>query len=172
MKEYIEVGKIVNTHGIKGELKVVPTTDNIKRFDLLKDILVETKEGLVSYTILSVRYLKGFVLLQLENVEDMTQAERLKTCVLKIPKELALPLAEDEYYIGDLYNMKVVTEEGEQLGEIVDILFTGGNDVYVIKDITDSKKKELLIPAIKQCILKVDTQQNIMTVHLLEGLRE
>lgn len=172
MNAYIEVGKIVNTHGIKGELKVIPTTDDIKRFDLLKDILVETKGGLVSYPITSVRYLKGFVLLQLEGIEDMTQAERLKTFILKIPKELALPLQKDEYYIGDLYNMQVVTEDGEKLGEIVDILFTGGNDVYVIKDVTNPSKKELLIPAIKQCILNVDIGQNTMVVHLLEGLRE
>ena len=172
MKEYIEVGKIVNTHGVKGELKVIPTTDDIKRFELLKDILVETKEGLVNYPILSVRYLKSFVLLQLENIEDMTQGERLKNCALKIPKELALPLQKDEYYIGDLYNIKVVTEDGEKLGEIVDILFTGSNDVYVIKDVTNPKSKELLIPAIKQCILNVDTEQNTMIVHLLEGLRE
>jgi len=172
MKEYIEVGKIVNTHGIKGELKILPTTDDIKRFELLKEIYVETKNGLVTYPIDSVRYVKNFVLLKFQGIEDMTQAERLKTCMLKIPKGLALPLAKDEYYMDDLYNMKVETEEGEDLGEIVDILLTAGNDVYVVKNLVNPKAKELLIPAIEDCIVKVDLEQGKMVVHLLEGLRE
>lgn len=172
MKEYIEVGKIVNTHGIKGELKILPTTDDIKRFELLKEIYVETKNGLVTYPIDKVRYVKNFVLLKFQGIEDMTQAEKLKTCMLKIPKALALPLGKDEYYMDDLYNMKVETEEGEDLGEIVDILLTAGNDVYVVKDLANPKAKELLIPAIEDCIVKVDLEQGKMIVHLLEGLRE
>lgn len=172
MNEYIKVGKIINTHGIKGELKILPTTDDIKRFELLNQVYVETKNGLVAYPIDGVRYIKNFVLIKLKGIEDISQAERLKTCVIKIPKALALPLEENEYYIDDLYNMKVVTKEGENLGEIVDILFTASNDVYVVKDIKDPKVKELLIPAIEDCIIKVDIKQKIMTVHLLEGLRE
>ncbi|HHX61023.1 MAG TPA: 16S rRNA processing protein RimM [Epulopiscium sp.] len=172
MSNYMEVGKIVNTHGIKGEFKVIPTTDDIKRFELLKSIFLETKSGLVEFPIVSVRYMKNFVLLKLENIDDMTEAEKYKPCLLKIPKEQALPLKEDEYYVGDLYNMKVVTDEGETLGEIIDILFTGSNDVYVIKNNVDPTVADLLIPAIKDCILKVDLEENIMTVHLLEGLRD
>ena len=171
-EEYMQVGTIVNTHGVKGEMKIMPTTDDVKRFELLKEIFVETKDGLVVYPITSVRYLKNLVLLKLENIDDMTQAERLKTCDIKIPKSLALTLKEDEYYIGDLYNMEVVTKDGEKLGKITDILFTGSNDVYVVKNVIDPGRKDVLIPAIKQCILSVDINENTMIVHLLEGLRE
>lgn len=172
MSEYMEIGQIVNTHGVKGEFKVIPSTDDAKRFELLKTIFVETKNGLVEFPITSVRYMKNFILLKLEGVEDMTEAEKHKTCLLKIPKEDALPLGENEYYIGDLYNMSVITEDGESLGKITEVLFTGSNDVYIIKDQENPQSKELLIPAIKECILKVDLEENLMTVHLLEGLRD
>ncbi len=172
MNDYMEIGKLVNTHGIKGEVKVIPTTDDVKRFELLKTIFIETKAGLVEFPITSVRYMKNFVLLKLENIDDMTEAEKYKTCLLKIPKEDALPLEENEYYVGDLYNMNVVTEEGEELGEIVEVLFTGSNDVYIIRKKGEAKAKDLLIPAIKECILDVDVKANKMTVHLLEGLRD
>ena len=172
MNEYMEVGQIVNTHGVKGEFKVIPSTDDVKRFELLKTIFVETRNGLVEFPITSVRYMKNFVLLKLENIDDMTEAEKYKTCLVKIPREQALPLKENEYYIGDLYNMKVVTDQGEDLGEIIEVLFTGSNDVYVVKNTEDPKSKEILIPAIKDCILNVDIEGNLMTIHLLEGLRD
>ena len=168
----MEVGQIVNTHGVKGEFKVIPSTDDIRRFELLKSIFVETRDGLIEFPITSVRYMKNFILLKLENIDDMTTAERYKTCPVKILREDALPLNEDEYYIGDLYNMKVVTDQGEDLGEIIEILFTGSNDVYVVKDTANPKSKEILIPAIKDCILNVDIEENLMTIHLLEGLRD
>ena len=170
MEGYLEIGKIVNTHGVKGELKVIHTTDDIKRFELLKSVHVQTKGKLVEFPISSVRYVKNFVLLKLDGIEDMTEAEKLKTCLLKIPRKLGLPLGDDEYYIGDLYDMDVITDNDKSLGKIVDILFTGSNDVYVVQDKNDLDAKEILIPAIKKCILKVDMEKNIMTVHLLEGL--
>ena len=157
---------------MKGEVKVLPTTDNPKRFEWLKEIHLQDKNQQKTYPIEQVRYFKKFVLLKLEGIEDIDQAEKLKNSILKIPKDLALPLQKDEYYIGDLYNMKVETQEGESLGEIVDILFTAGNDVYLVKDLADPKAKELLIPAIKSCIINVDIEEKTMVVHLLEGLRE
>ena len=86
-----------------------------------------------------------------------------------IPDAVAIPLEEDEYYTRDLYGMQVVTDEGEELGELVKIYETGANDVYAVKK--DGDAKELLIPAIKDCILQVDIDARVMTVHLLEGLR-
>lgn len=172
MNEYMEVGKIVNTHGVKGEFKVIPSTDDTKRFELLKTIFVETRSGLIEFPITSVRYMKNFILLKLEQIDDMTEAEKYKTLSLKIPREDALPLEENEYYVGDLYDMKVVTDQGEALGVIVDVIFTGSNDVYVIRNPENPKVKDLLIPAIKHCILNVDVKENLMTIHLLEGLRD
>lgn len=169
MNEMFTVGKIVNTHGVKGELKVMPTTDDPKRFEKLKSIFVERKT-MTNYEIQSVRYHKAFVLLKLKGIEDMNAAELLKGSVLKIERKDSLPLKKDEYYIRDLFGLKVETEEGRYLGELVDIIETGSNDVYVVKK--EDREKDLLLPAIKQVVKKVDLEGQTMIVHLLEGLEE
>lgn len=167
MDNYFVVGKIVNTQGIKGEMRVLPSTEDIERFKLLDKIFVQRKSGLEEYAVENVRYHKQFVLLKLEGIDDMTSAERLKTCDVKVSEDMALPCGEDEYYIRDLYDMEVVTDEGECIGRIKDIIFTGANDVYAVSN----GEKDILIPAIKQCILNVDVENRKMTVKLLEGLR-
>ena len=165
MENTFLIGKIVNTQGVHGEMRVIPTTDDITRFELLESVLIDNKE----YEIEKVRYHKQFVLLKLKGIDDMTSAERYKTKEVRIPEELALPCEEDEYYIKDLYDMKVVTSGGDEVGIIKDIIFTGANDVYIVKP---KSGKDILIPAIKDCILKVDTENKVMTVNLLEGLAE
>lgn len=170
MNEMFIVGKIVNTHGVKGELKVMPSTDDPTRFEQLKEIYVERKK-LESYEIQSVRYHKGMVLLKLKGIDDMTTAELFKGALLKIDRKDSLPLEEDEYYIADLYGMQVYTYDEERyLGEIVDVIYTGSNDVYAVKK--EDRAKDLLLPAIKQVIKSVDVKQNRMHVTLLEGLEE
>ena len=169
MKDMFTVGKIVNTHGIKGEVRVTPTTDDPKRFEQLKTIYVERKTTEL-YKIESVRYHKNFVLLKFEGIDSLDDAERFKNAALKINRKDSLPLEKDEYYISDLYNMTVNTEEGRELGELTDIIYTGSNDVYVIKN--KETGKELLIPAIKEVIKAVDLEAKKMTVKLLEGLEE
>lgn len=168
MENYFVVGNIVNTQGIKGEVRLMPTVDDTERFKLLDKIYVDRKGNITEYEIESVRFHKQFVLLKLKGVDDMTSAEKLKGTVAKITEDMAVPCSEDEYYIRDLYDMKVVTDEGEELGVISDVLFTGANDVYVVKP---SQGRDILIPAIKDCILSVDIENNVMTVRLLEGLR-
>ncbi len=165
--DYFVIGKIVNTQGIKGDLRVIPTTDDISRFELLDFVYIEKKGNIDKYDIQNIRYHKQFVLLKLKDVDDMTTAEGFKNSEVKITSDMAMPLNKDEYYIRDLYSMEVVTDSGEFLGTIEDILFTGANDVYVVRN----NINEILIPAIKQCILKVDKENNKMTVRLLEGLR-
>ena len=166
MLEYFVIGKIVNTQGIKGEVRVIPTTDDINRFKKLKEIYIFRRGNLDLYEIEGVRFHKQFVLLKLKGIDSINEAELLKNTEIKIPKELAIPCEKDEYYISDLYGMKVLAGE-EEIGIIEDIIFTGANDVYVVK----SKDSEILIPAIKQCILDVNVKEKIMKVHLLEGLR-
>ncbi len=168
MENYFVVGNIVNTQGIKGEIRVMPTVDDISRFKLLDHIFVDRKGNIKEYEIENVRFHKQFVLLKLKGVDDMTTAETLKGTVVKITEDMAIPCEEDEYYIKDLYDMEVVTEDGEKLGIITDVIFTGANDVYAV---TNDDGTEILIPAIKDCILNVDIENNIMTVKLLEGLR-
>lgn len=167
MNEMFTIGRIVNTHGVKGELRVLPTTDDAKRFSKLKSVYVTRKET-KEYEIETIRYHKNFVLIKFKGIDTMDAAELFKNATIKINRSEALPLAEDEYYIGDLYDMAVITEEGRELGIITDIIYTGSNDVYVIEH--PETKKEILIPAIKQCIKKVDVQNKQMTVSLLEGL--
>lgn len=169
MDAMFTVGRIVNTHGIKGEIKVMPTTDDPKRFKKLKSIFVERKT-METYEIESVRYHKDFVLLKLKGIDDMNAAELLKGSILKIDRKDSLPLKEDEYYISDLFGLQVFTEEERFLGELVDVIETGSNDVYVVRK--QDRAKDLLLPAIKQVIKKVDIAEQKMTVHLLEGLEE
>lgn len=169
MEQLLTIGKIVNTHGVRGELRVKPITDKLETFDQIKTIFVVGRET-KSYEVASVRGHKDFILMKLKGVETMNDAELLKNSEIKIDKKDAIPLEEGEYYINDLYDLHVVTEEGRALGIIADILFTGSNDVYVVRDA--DTKKEILIPAIKQCIKEIDLANNKMTVHLLEGLED
>ncbi len=169
MSKQLEIGKIVNSHGIKGDIRVIPTTFDIKRFELLENINVFLRDKELILEIERVWYHKSFVILKLKGIDDRNQAESLKGGQIKIPKDMALPLEEDEYYIGDLYSMDVWTETGEFLGELSDIIDTGANDVYVVKNKATSE--EILIPAIKKCILSVSLAENKMTVALMEGLR-
>lgn len=168
MDNYFTVGKIVNTQGIKGDVRIIPTTFDITRFESLDVVYVDKKDKLEKLEVENVRYHKQFVLLKFKGVDDMTNAEKLKGYDLKIDKADALELEEDEYYINDLYDMEVVSDDGEKLGVISDIIFTGANDVYEVKN----ENETILIPAIKECILKVDIDNNVMTVKLLKGLRD
>ncbi len=167
MSDYFVIGKIVNAQGIKGEVRAIPTTDDINRFKNLKEVYISRKNDMSLHKIETVRFHKQFVLLKFEDINTRNDAELLKNTEIKIDKENAIPCDENEYYISDLYNMKVVTDEGEDIGIIEDIIFTGANDVYIVK----KDDSQILIPAIKQCILNVDINEKIMTVHLLEGLR-
>lgn len=169
MNGMFTVGRIVNTHGIKGELKVMPTTDDPKRFNDLKEIYVE-RNGLEKYSIEGVRYHKNFVLIKLKGIEDINAGELFKGGLLKIDRKDSLPLKKDEYYMSDLYDLEVFTEEGRYLGKLVDIIYTGSNDVYTVKN--EETGKELLLPAIKQVIKDVDLEAKKIIVHLLEGLED
>ena len=171
MEDYFVIGDVVNTQGIKGEVRVIPCTDDESRFELLDSVFLEQRGKMTEYYIENVRYHKQFVLLKFEGVDGMIIEgnQKLKGATVKIPPEDALPLEEGEYYIRDLYDMNVVTDEGENLGIIKDILFTGANDVYVVKP---EKGKYILFPSIKECILDVDVENKKMTVKLLKGLRD
>lgn len=169
MEQYFEIGKITGTHGIRGTMRVFPTTEDPSRFERLKEIIVEIRGKRETFHIQKVAFHKQFVLLTVKEITDINVAELYKNGRILIPDAMAIPLGKDEYYNRDLYGLKVVTEEGEELGEITEIFPTGSNDVYVVKK--DGKGKELLLPAIKDCIKNVDLENGVMTVKLLEGLR-
>ncbi len=168
MGEFFEIGNIVNTQGVKGDVRIMPTTDDIKRFKKLKSItIVNKKNEERQLEIEKVWFHKQFVIIKFVGVDDMNAGEKLKNHKIIINRSEAIKLNKDEYFISDLYDMEVF--EGDRfLGIITNIIFTGANDVYVVTN--KETNKEVLIPAIKKCILNVNTDDNKMTVKLLKGL--
>lgn len=168
MENYFEIGKIVGTHGLKGTLRVFPTTQDPTRFELLKQLIIENRGEKHTFHIEKIGYHKKFVLVTVKELKDINEAELYKGATILIPEKEALPLEENEYYMRDLYGLTVITQEGEELGILADIYQTGANDVYAVRK---EGQKDLLIPAIKQCILSIDIVHKKMVVKLLEGLR-
>lgn len=169
MEEFFQVGYIKATHGLCGELKVLPTSDQPKRFETLSSVLIEKKAQRIRQEIEGVRYFKEFVLLKFKGLDTIEAVETFVKCPIVIPRSEAMELSDGEYFISDLIGLSVVTEEGRELGTLFDVLKTGANDVYVLKD---SAGKERMIPAISDCIRLVDLANKTMTVHLLAGLEE
>jgi 16S rRNA processing protein RimM len=168
MEKYLRVGVISTTHGIKGEVKVYPTTDNPDRFLELKQVFLDTGKDLLPLEIEGVKFFKQMVILKFKGIDDINDIEKYRNKDLLISRENAVPLEEDEYFICDLIDSEVVTDEGEKLGILTEILTTAANDVYVVKT---SEGKEILIPFIKECILKIDVENKEILVHLMKGLR-
>ena len=169
MQELLEIGQIVNSYGIKGFLKVVPYTDNIKRFDNLKTIYIEKNKKLEEMQIEEVKYHNNLVLLKLKGIDDINDTLQYKNCYIKIDRKDAVNLPEKTYFIVDLIGMEVYTEEGKLIGTLVDVFPTGSNDVYVVKD---ELGKQILLPAIGDVIKDVQLENKKMIVHLIEGLGE
>ncbi len=167
MVNYLEVGKIVNTFGIKGQVKVVPFTDDVKRFDKLKSVYVERKKELQSHKIENVKYTNNMVILKLEGIDSMEEAEKYKNCSLKIDRKDAIKLPKDTYFIADLIGLPVYTDEDVLLGKVDDIYNTGSSDIYVIKD---ELGKQILLPAIKDVIKTIDLDNEKIIVHIIKGL--
>ena len=167
MEKYLEIGQIVNTNGLKGILKIKPLTDDITRFEDLEAVYIEKAKELIKYNIQEVKYNKNMVLLKLEGIDDISEAEKYKNCYIKINREDALKLEENSYFVVYIIGLEVYTEEEELLGKVIEVFSTGSNDVYTIKN---SEGKEILLPAISEVIKKVDIPNKKIIVHLLEGL--
>ena len=167
MEKYLEIGQIVNTFGIKGQVKIVPFTDDITRYDELKEIYVEKKNELKLFQIEQVNYKKNMVILKLKGIETVEEAEKLRNCYLKIDRKDAKELPKDTYFIVDLLGLDVYTDEGKLLGKVDDIYNAGSSDIYVIKD---ELGKQILLPAIKDVLKEVDLENQKIIVHLIKGL--
>lgn len=167
MQKRLEIGQIVNTFGIKGEVKVAPFTDDINRFDDLKKVYVRTKKDLKIYKVENARYHKNMVLLKLEGINNPEEAEMLRNAFLEVDREDAVPLKEGTYFIADLIGLDVYTDDGKLLGKVDDIYNTGANDIYVVKD---ELGKQILLPGIKDVIKEVDLESEKIIVHLIPGL--
>lgn len=168
MEQFLRVGVIASTHGIRGEVKVFPTTDSLERFEDLTDVVLVTpgKEQ-VPLQVEGVKFFKQFAILKFQGIDSIEDIQRYKGCDLMVSRENAAPLAENEYYIGDLIGMTVKSDEGKVLGTLSDVLETGANDVYLVEREDHS---ELLLPVIDECILDVDLEAGVVTAHIMEGL--
>lgn len=168
MEQFLQVGIISSTHGVHGEVKVFPTTDDVKRFKKLKDVLLALPNGeKLPLRIEQVKFFKQFAILKFKDYDSINEIEKYRGLPLYVTRENAVKLAKDEYFIADLIGIDILDESGEKIGELKDVMETGANDVYVIAR-TDGS--ELLLPAIKQCILEVQVEEGFMRVHVLEGL--
>lgn len=167
MEQLLQVGVISSTHSVRGEVKVFPTTDDVKRFKKLKKVILDTGKEQLPLEIEGVKFFKQFVILKFRGIDNINDIEKYKGKSLLVDREHAVKLKKDEYFIADMIGMDVFTEEGELFGALKDVMETGANDVYII-EMTDGK--EVLVPAIKQCILDVDIENRKMVIHLLEGL--
>ena len=168
MEDMLRVGVITSTHGLAGEVKVFPTTDDPQRFRFLKEVYADTKKGLRCLHVDHVRFFKQFVIVHFDGLKRIEDVQDMLKCDLLVTRENAIPLEEGQYYLADLIGLQVVKEDGTVLGVLEDVLQTGANDVYAVR--LEKTHKELLIPAIPQCILNVDLEQGRMTVYLLPGL--
>ena len=168
MEDLLKVGVITTTHGIRGEVKVYPTTD-ADRFLDLEYVLLDTGREKRKLEIENVKYFKNLVILKFRGIDNINDIEMYKKRDLWSPREEAQELEEDEYYIADLIGMDVVLEDGSKFGTLKDVMETGANDVYVVEQ---NGASQLLLPAIKDCIRDINMEQMVMTVYLMPRLRD
>lgn len=171
----MQVGIITSTHGVRGEVKVFPTTDDAKRFKQLKQVLLDTGKEMLPLQLENVKFFKNMVILKFEGIDNVDDVVKFRQKSLYVERKDAVRLQKDEYFIADLIDIEVFTEDGIRLGRLTDVITTGANDVYAVALEENSifgaaAGKEILIPAIRQCILDVNIKEKRMTVHLLEGL--
>lgn len=167
MEDLLQVGIITSTHGVRGEVKVYPTTDDPRRFRRLKEVVLDTGKEKMNLEIEGVKFFKQFVILKFKGLDNINDIEKYRQKSLYVTRKNAVRLQRDEYFIADLIGLKVQDEDGTELGTVKDVIETGANDVYEV-EMADGRS--LLLPAIKQCILNVDVENGMMQVHVLEGL--
>ncbi|EXG86881.1 MAG: ribosome maturation factor RimM [Lacrimispora sphenoides] len=167
MDNLLRVGVISSTHGVRGEVKVYPTTDDVNRFKSLKNVILDTGREHMDLEIQGVKFFKNMVILKFKGYDSIDDIEKYKGKDLLITRDQAVELGPDENFIVDLIGLRVVTEDGEEFGTLTDVIKTGANDVYEVKT---AEGKEVLLPAIKECVLNVDLTEGTVTVHIMDGL--
>ncbi len=163
----LQVGVITQTHGIRGEVKVFPTTDDASRFKKLEEVIMDTGRERLNMEIEGVKFFKQYAIIKFKGYDSINDIEKYKNAKLYVTRDKAVRLKKDEYFIADLIDMEVVTQEGEYLGRVKDVIVTGANDVYVVER---EDKTEILLPAIKECVREIDMERSKITVHIMDGL--
>lgn len=167
MENFLRVGVISSTHGIKGEVKVFSTTDDLDRFKKLNKVILDTGKEHKELEVENVRFFKQFAILKFKGFDNINEIEKYKGKDLLVSREDAVDLEEGEFFICDLIGLQAEEEDGTILGELSEVLQTGANDVFVIKT---KQGKEILLPYIDDCVKMIDTDAKKIVVHLLPGL--
>lgn len=167
MEDLLRVGVITSTHGIRGEVKVFPTTDDPARFKKLKKCIIPMKRENVELTVASVKFFKQYVIVKFKEYDNINDIEQFVKKDIMVTRDNAVKLEPGEYFICDLIGLTVITDEGVTLGTLTEVLETGANNVY---EVTTPEGKTVLIPVIDQCVLAHDMDKKTCTVHLLPGL--
>lgn len=169
MDNLLRIGVITTTHGIRGEVKVFPTTDNVKRFDDCDEVILVTKKEQIPLHVERVKYFKNIVIVKFKEYNDINQVEQFRKCDIMVTRENAVPLEKGEYFICDIIGADVVEEDGNKIGAVKDVIETGANNVFVIET---EEGKEVLFPSIPECIKKVDVENKLVTAHIMPGLMD
>lgn len=166
--ELITIGKITRNQGNRGEVRVIPLTDFPERYELLDRVYLVKGENILEKRIEGIRFHKKFVILKLDGINDIEEALNLRDYLVKIPESEALPLKEDEYYIDQLTGFRVITNKGESIGELAEVITTGGTDIFLVK----GDKKEYMIPAAREIITEINEQTGEIIINPIPGLLE
>ena len=167
--DLLEVGKIVNTHGLRGEVKVVPWTDYPEVFEDIETVYIKKKSEYERLDIAGIKYQKNNLIIRFAQLKDINEAEKFKNQVLYAEREALGELPEGVYYIADLIGLDVVKEDSEKVGVIADVFNTGSNDIYEVKR---EGQKNLLLPVIDDVVLDIDIENKRVTVRMMEGLED
>lgn len=167
MNDELQVGVITQTHGIRGEVKIFPTTDDANRFKKLKEVILDTGRERLSMEIEGVKFFKQFVILKFKGYDSINDVERYRQGKLLVTRDNAVRLKKDEYFVADMIGMRVVTDAGEDFGVLKEVMATGANDVYVV---SRDNGEDVLLPAIKECVRHIDMDGHVMEVHIMDGL--
>lgn len=167
MDELVTIGKITKNQGNKGEVRIFPLTDFPERFEYLDKVFLEKNEELVEKEIETARIHQGkFLVIKFSGINNIGDALELRDFIIKIPREMMVPLDEDEYYIDDILGFLVETKAGKNLGSLVEVLPTGGTDIFIVR----GGDEEYMIPASKEIIVKIDLDSELITVDPIPGL--
>lgn len=164
---YLEVGKIINTHGLRGEVKVSVWMDYPEDFEALERVYL--KKNNECLTVGNIKYQKNNLIVKFKEINDINEAEKYKNSVLTADRSDLEELPEGVYYIADLIGCEVFDDKGERVGEIADVFNTGSSDIY---DVKREGKKNLLLPVIDDVVLNVDIENKKVTVHIMDGLED
>lgn len=171
MEDLLRIGVVTTTHGLRGEVKVFPTTDDPRRFDDCDEVFLVKKHPLQQEKRLlhveRVKYFKNIVIIKFKEFNDINEVEQLRKCDIMVTREHAVPLEEGEYFFCDVIGASVSEEDGTPVGTVKDVLETGANNVFVI-EMEDGR--EVLFPSIPDCIKKIDVENKQIVAHIMPGL--